>query len=149
MCCGGSGGTFSATDNRIILDSVTHADSALFFGFGSTDHGAAARHFSQNSITSRYRSRALSLLSLRIGSHYSSLLCCGCNNISDSCSGPAINELIAVGPTATRGLCSDVPYFQNLSQRKYDQTFIKGVSQHGSHRPFHYICIYLTFVSDL
>eukprot|EP01050_Picozoa_sp_SAG11_P059444 SAG11_NODE_38519_length_252_cov_0.660131_1_plen_61_part_10 len=61
MCS--SSGSFAVTGEELIIsDSVTHADSALFFGFGSADGGAAAGHFSSYNITGRYGSSALPFL---------------------------------------------------------------------------------------
>ena len=58
----GSSGPFSVAGFELsISDSVTDADSALFFGFGSADGGAAAGHFSSYNITGRYESSVLPL----------------------------------------------------------------------------------------
>ena len=62
--CGRSGSFAVAGEQLIISDSVTHADSALFFGFGSADGVAAAGHFSEtaHNITGRYGSSTLPFL---------------------------------------------------------------------------------------
>ena len=62
--CGSSGLFAVAGEELIISDSVTHADSALFFGFGSVGGVAAAGYFSElaHNITGRYGSSALPFL---------------------------------------------------------------------------------------
>eukprot|EP01051_Picozoa_sp_SAG22_P003864 SAG22_NODE_195_length_15606_cov_21.340878_7_plen_71_part_00 len=58
----GSIGSFLAVGNQLIIsNSVTCADSILFFGFGSAVGGVAADHFSSYNITSRYGSSVLPL----------------------------------------------------------------------------------------
>ena len=65
----GSSETFSVAGFELIIsDLITHADSALFFGFGSVDEVAAAGHFAghfsetAHNITGRYGSSALPFL---------------------------------------------------------------------------------------
>eukprot|EP01050_Picozoa_sp_SAG11_P026143 SAG11_NODE_6152_length_1375_cov_56.235110_2_plen_126_part_01 len=118
----GSSGPFSVAGFELsISDSVTHADSALFFGFGSVGGVAAVGHFSEtaHNISGRYGSIALPILTnqLPILVRDSSSRVCDCSSMSGSgCGpGPAINRLISVGPTATRRDCWDAPYFQDRS----------------------------------
>eukprot|EP01050_Picozoa_sp_SAG11_P024332 SAG11_NODE_5149_length_1646_cov_3.250162_1_plen_75_part_00 len=62
--CGSSGSFAVAGEQLIISDSVTHANPALFFGFGSVGGVAAAGYFSEiaHNITGRYGSSALAFL---------------------------------------------------------------------------------------